>query len=34
MHALRQQLIATCRTVDPTSVDEVLSHEEELAPLL
>jgi superfamily II DNA/RNA helicase len=35
MHALRQRLITTCRAVDPTSVDEVLSHaEDELAPLV
>ncbi len=33
MDQLRQRLIETCRTVDPTSVDEVLSHaEEELGP--
>jgi superfamily II DNA/RNA helicase len=29
LNSLRQRLIETCRTVDPTSVDEVLSHEQD-----
>jgi hypothetical protein len=34
MYQLRQRFIDTCRAVDPSSVDEVLSHEQDELGLL